>query len=117
MLSSTSMVDSVTGLRYAECSRAPDYITNGHGYPMQTISCTWRQVVPIGEDPPRFKNNNKIIMQVISGNVTRKRFLTKLLLPFSGNITRQSLLLLLLLLFLNLGVGKFSKIGHGLDDS
>ena len=23
-------------LRYAECSRAPDYITNGHGYPMQT---------------------------------------------------------------------------------
>ena len=28
ILPSTSMVDSVTGLRYAECSRAPDYITN-----------------------------------------------------------------------------------------
>ena len=56
------MVDSVTGLRYAECSRAPDYITNGHGYPMQTFSCTWRQVVPIGEDPPRFKNNDKMMM-------------------------------------------------------
>ena len=26
ILPSTSMVDSVTGLRYAECSRAPDYI-------------------------------------------------------------------------------------------
>ena len=38
---STSMVDSVTGLRYAECSRAPHYITNGYGCPMQTTSCTW----------------------------------------------------------------------------
>ena len=28
ILPSTSMVDSVTGLRYAECSRAPDYVTN-----------------------------------------------------------------------------------------
>ena len=41
ILPSTSMVDSVTGLRYAECSRAPDYITNGYGSPMQTTSCTW----------------------------------------------------------------------------
>ena len=45
------MVDSVSCLRYAECSRAPDYITNGHGSPMQTTSCTWPYVVPIGEDP------------------------------------------------------------------
>ena len=51
MLPSTSMVDSVSCLRYAECSRAPDYITNGHGYPMQTASCTWPCVVPVGEDP------------------------------------------------------------------
>ena len=29
----------------------PDYITNGHGYPKQTASCTWPYVVPIGEDP------------------------------------------------------------------
>ena len=29
----------------------PDYITNGYGYPMQTTSCTWPYVVPIGEDP------------------------------------------------------------------
>ena len=42
ILPSISMVDSVTCLRYAECSRAPDYIINGYGYPMQTISCTWR---------------------------------------------------------------------------
>ena len=28
MLPSASMVDSVTGLRYAECSRAPDYVAN-----------------------------------------------------------------------------------------
>ena len=28
------MVDSVTCLRYAECSCAPDYIINGYGYPM-----------------------------------------------------------------------------------
>ena len=35
------MVDSVACLRYAECSRAPDYITNGYGCPMQTTSCTW----------------------------------------------------------------------------
>ena len=41
MLPSTSMVDSVTGLRYAERSRAPNYITNGCGFPMQTASCTW----------------------------------------------------------------------------
>ena len=41
ILPSTSMVDSVTGLRYAECSRAPHYITNGYGFPMQTTSCTW----------------------------------------------------------------------------
>ena len=41
MLPSASMVDSVTGLRYAECSRAPHYITNGYGSPMQTTSCTW----------------------------------------------------------------------------
>ena len=26
----------------AECSCAPDYIINGYGFPMQTISCTWR---------------------------------------------------------------------------
>ena len=45
------MVDSVSCLRYAECSRAPHYISNGHGYPKQTISCTWPYVVPIGEDP------------------------------------------------------------------
>mgnify|MGYP000120618807 CR=1 FL=1 len=25
--------------------------TNGYGYPMQTTSCTWPYVVPIGEDP------------------------------------------------------------------
>ena len=42
VLPSISVVDSVTCLRYAECSRAPDYIINGHGFPMQTISCTWR---------------------------------------------------------------------------
>ena len=35
---------SVTCLRYAECSRAPDYIINGYGCPMQTISCTLRSV-------------------------------------------------------------------------
>ena len=29
ILPSTSMVDSVTGLRYAECSRTPDYTTHG----------------------------------------------------------------------------------------
>ena len=29
----------------------PDYITNGHGFPMQTTSCTWPYVVPVGEDP------------------------------------------------------------------
>ena len=46
-----SMVDSVTGLRYTECSRATDYITYGYGSPMQTSSCTWPLVVPIGEDP------------------------------------------------------------------
>ena len=45
------MVDSFTCLRCAECSRAPNYVINGHGCPMQTISCTWRLVVPIGEDP------------------------------------------------------------------
>ena len=41
-------------------SRAPDYITNGYGFPMQTTyhtttqfstNCTWPYVVPIGEDP------------------------------------------------------------------
>ena len=32
-------------------SRAPDYITNRYGFPMQTTSCTWPYVVPIGEDP------------------------------------------------------------------
>ena len=37
------------------------------GYPMQTISGTWRQVVPIGEDPPRFKNDDKMMMKVIFG--------------------------------------------------
>ena len=42
VLPSISMVDSATCLRYAECSRAPGYIINGYGYPMQTISCTWR---------------------------------------------------------------------------
>ena len=36
MLPSISMVDSVACLRHAECSRAPEYITNGHGFPMQT---------------------------------------------------------------------------------
>ena len=36
---------------HAEFSRAPDYITNGHGSPMQTTSCTWPYVVPVGEDP------------------------------------------------------------------
>ena len=30
VLPSTSMVDSVTGLRYAECSHAPDYVTDGY---------------------------------------------------------------------------------------
>ena len=45
------MADQLTGLRHAECSRAPDYITNGHGYPKQTTSCTWPYVVSIGEDP------------------------------------------------------------------
>ena len=39
ILPSTSMADSVTGLRYAECSRAPDYITNEYGSPMQTTNC------------------------------------------------------------------------------
>ena len=39
--SNYSMVDSVTGLRFAERSRAPHHITNGHGFPMQTTSCTW----------------------------------------------------------------------------
>ena len=29
----------------------PDYVTNGYGFPMQTTSCTWPYVVPIGEDP------------------------------------------------------------------
>ena len=29
----------------------PNYITNGYGFPMQTTSCTWPSVVPIGEDP------------------------------------------------------------------
>ena len=53
------MVDSVTGLRYAEFSRAPDYITNGYGFPMQTIGCTWRYVVPITTV------NNKIDVKVI----------------------------------------------------
>ena len=48
---STGMVDSVTGLRCAERSRAPDHVTDGHGCPMQTVGCTWRQVVPVGEDP------------------------------------------------------------------
>ena len=45
------MVVSVSCLRYAECSRAPDYITNGYGSPMQTTRCTWPYLVPIGEDP------------------------------------------------------------------
>ena len=37
-----SMVDSVACLCFAECSRAPSYITNGYGCPMQTTtSCTW----------------------------------------------------------------------------
>ena len=40
-LPSTSMVDSVTGLRYAECSRAPRHVTDGHGCPMQTTSYAW----------------------------------------------------------------------------
>ena len=34
ILPSISMVDSVSCLRYAQCSRAPDYITNGYGSPM-----------------------------------------------------------------------------------
>ena len=29
----------------------PNYVTNGCGFPMQTTSCTWPSVVPIGEDP------------------------------------------------------------------
>ena len=29
----------------------PDYVTNGCGSPMQTASCTWPHIVPIGEDP------------------------------------------------------------------
>ena len=37
ILPSISMVDSFTCLRYAECSRAPDYVINGYGCPMQTI--------------------------------------------------------------------------------
>ena len=41
ILPSISMVDSVACLRYAECSRAPHYITNEYGFPMQTTSCTW----------------------------------------------------------------------------
>ena len=51
MLPSTSMADQVTGLRYAERSRAPHHVTDGHGFPMQTASCTWPYVVPVGEDP------------------------------------------------------------------
>ena len=36
----------------AKCNFVPpNYITNGHGYPKQTTSCTWPYVVPIGEDP------------------------------------------------------------------
>ena len=42
ILPSISMVDSVTCLRYVDCSRAPDYIIKGYDFPMQTISCTWR---------------------------------------------------------------------------
>ena len=42
MLPSISMVDSAACLRYAECSRAPDYITNGYDCPLHTISCAWR---------------------------------------------------------------------------
>ena len=40
VLPSISMVDSVACLRCAERFRAPDYITNGCGSPMQTTSCT-----------------------------------------------------------------------------
>ena len=47
----TSMVDSVSCLRHAECSRAPDHVTDGCGHPKQTTSCTWPHVVPVGEDP------------------------------------------------------------------
>ena len=38
-LPSTSMVDSVTGLRYAECSRAPDYINIGFLGRCGTYAC------------------------------------------------------------------------------
>ena len=48
---SISMVDSATCPHCAECSRAPDHVTNGCGCPMQTVSCTWHQVVSVGEDP------------------------------------------------------------------
>ena len=53
MLPSASMVaDSVTGLHHAERSRAPhERVADGHGCPMQTTSCTWPWVVPVGEDP------------------------------------------------------------------
>ena len=36
--------------RTSRSARAPDYIINGYGCPMQTISCTWRYVVPISEN-------------------------------------------------------------------
>ena len=39
VLPSTSMVDSVTGLRYAECSRAPDYINIGFLERWGTYAC------------------------------------------------------------------------------
>ena len=29
----------------------PTHVTNGYGFPMQTASCTWPYVVPVGEDP------------------------------------------------------------------
>ena len=46
VLPSTSMIDSVTGLRHAKSSRAPDYITNGCGPPMQTTSAHGHRSCP-----------------------------------------------------------------------
>ena len=51
ILPSTSMVDSVTGLRYAECSRAPDYVTKigflGRWGTYACPQCLPRDIVPI----------------------------------------------------------------------
>ena len=38
-------------VQFSSVQFSSDYITNGHGYPMQTTGCTWPCVVPVGEDP------------------------------------------------------------------